>query len=117
MQDGETRRRADYAVITAALAREAPDRPLVLAGDFNAAPTEAIVMDLAAAAGLSLFDGGTIATPTRFAREFGLPAWVGVPIDHVAARGPFRLVSRTVGPDLGSDHLPVVVELEFGASH
>jgi endonuclease/exonuclease/phosphatase (EEP) superfamily protein YafD len=117
MHDGEARRRTDYAAITGALRQEDPDRPLIVAGDFNAVPQEEIVLDLAAVAGLSFFDGGTLATPTRFAREFGLPAWVGVPIDHVAARGPFRLVSRTVGPDLGSDHLPVVVEVEFGAAH
>jgi endonuclease/exonuclease/phosphatase (EEP) superfamily protein YafD len=117
MADGEARRRRDYAALSAALAKEDPGRPLIIAGDFNAVPAEEIVIDLAAVGGLTVFDGGTLATPTRFAREFGLPAWVGVPIDHVAARGPFRLISRTVGPDLGSDHLPVVVEVAFGAAH
>lgn len=46
---------------------------------------------------------------------FGLwPTWLaplGLPIDQVAIGDRWRVVSRTIGPPLGSDHRPVVTEI------
>ncbi len=112
--DGFNRRRAGYAALAKALRMEQPGRPVIVAGDFNALPTETVVVDALSPAGLAVFDAGTLEAPTRFAREFGLPTWIGVPIDHVAGRGPLRPLAREVGPDLGSDHLPVTVDLLLG---
>ena len=113
VQDGMERRLEDYATLAANLAKEPPGRALIVAGDFNAAPGSDLLDGLVAGAGLTLADGGTLAVATRFAREYELPSWLGVAIDHVATRGPFRVLGREVGPDLGSDHLPVVVDMEF----
>jgi endonuclease/exonuclease/phosphatase (EEP) superfamily protein YafD len=68
---------------------------------------------------------------TRFARDSGLkPAhapwridntWpvtfnnanLGIAIDHTFAHPSLKLVSRFIGPDLGSDHMPVTVTLAY----
>jgi endonuclease/exonuclease/phosphatase (EEP) superfamily protein YafD len=39
--------------------------------------------------------------------------WLGIPIDQTLVSPGVRVVSRTVGPNLGSDHLPVTTTVEF----
>jgi endonuclease/exonuclease/phosphatase (EEP) superfamily protein YafD len=112
--DGLEKREQDYRMLQAALAAEGPDKPIIVAGDFNAAPIEGLVQEtFPVAGGFTILDGGSLAAPTRFARELGLSTDIGVPVDHVAVRGAVEGISRIVGPDLGSDHLPVVVEFRF----
>ncbi len=36
--------------------------------------------------------------------------WIRVRIDHVLSDGPWRAASAVVGPDYGSDHLPLIVD-------
>lgn len=40
-----------------------------------------------------------------------LPAWLRIPIDHVLVSDHFEVVARGLGPDFGSDHLPVWADL------
>ncbi len=42
----------------------------------------------------------------------GLP-WLWVPIDHCLVSPDVGVISREVGPDIGSDHYPVLVELSL----
>ena len=37
--------------------------------------------------------------------------WFGIPIDHVLASGHWRMRGSQVGPDLGSDHRPLLARL------
>jgi endonuclease/exonuclease/phosphatase (EEP) superfamily protein YafD len=37
--------------------------------------------------------------------------WLGIPIDHVAVNGGFRILSHRRLPNFGSDHYGVLVEL------
>jgi len=39
--------------------------------------------------------------------------WLGIPIDQTLVSPGVRVVQRVVGPDLGSDHLPVTTTVEF----
>lgn len=77
------------------------DTALVL-GDLNATPWSAAFGPLRAAglrsvgAGRGL--GGT--WPAALGR-------LGLPIDHILAKGPFTVVDFTVDPPIGSDHRPV----------
>ena len=41
--------------------------------------------------------------------------WVGLPIDHALVRGAVLVEDFVVGPDLGSDHRPLVVDLLRGS--
>ncbi|MDD0843988.1 endonuclease/exonuclease/phosphatase family protein [Pseudomonas sp. Gutcm_11s] len=86
------------------LLRASGDGPALLAGDLNATPWSS------AFAGLDALG---------WRRASGLaPTWpslgagvLGIPIDHVLASRHWRLLSSERGPDLGSDHLPVLVQL------
>lgn len=83
---------------------QARNIPTVLAGDLNATPWSQ------AFAGLDDL-GWKRATGIRPT----WPAWgqgvMGIPIDNVLASRHWRLKTHAVGPNLGSDHLPVVVRL------
>jgi len=44
------------------------------------------------------------------------PAWVPfarLPLDHCLVRGEIAIVSCAIGPDIGSDHLPIIVDLHI----
>jgi endonuclease/exonuclease/phosphatase (EEP) superfamily protein YafD len=75
----------------------------LLAGDFNTTPWAPGYRELLAA---GLDDGGLV----RVSWPAFLPFPV-IPIDHVLASPELRIVSKQRGPDLGSDHYPLVVDL------
>lgn len=80
----------------------------VALGDLNAtpwcAPMRALRRDGATSFGDgSLFAAGTWPTP--------VPGALAIPIDQIVAGSGVRIASRVVGPNLGGDHRPVVVEL------
>ncbi|MEW6158702.1 MAG: endonuclease/exonuclease/phosphatase family protein [Verrucomicrobiota bacterium] len=82
------------------------DRPVVLAGDLNVTPWSSAFRALLRNSGLSLPPLGLDSTwPAHW-----LP--LRIPIDHILLSREFVGVRRTIGPRIGSDHLPV--ELEFG---
>jgi endonuclease/exonuclease/phosphatase (EEP) superfamily protein YafD len=79
--------------------------PRIVVGDFNLPVESGIwqdhwsgLVDAHAAAGLGF----------GFTR---LNGWIRVRIDHVLTDGAWRPVRSTVGPDYGSDHLPLIVDL------
>ncbi|MFP1631551.1 endonuclease/exonuclease/phosphatase family protein [Zhengella sp. ZM62] len=84
--------------------------PLVLGGDFNAAPWSHSV------------DRVARLTHTRVAPGYR-PTWLpltapdvlrpltGLPIDHVLVSGGIRIQAFRAGPSVGSDHLPVIADL------
>jgi endonuclease/exonuclease/phosphatase (EEP) superfamily protein YafD len=80
------------------------DTPAIIVGDFNATPWSSAFSDLKHL-------GWRRATPLT-------PSWpiigrgvVGIPIDHVLASSHWTLIRHDIGPNLGSDHLPVLVQL------
>jgi endonuclease/exonuclease/phosphatase (EEP) superfamily protein YafD len=87
---------------------DSDDEPIVLAGDFNATPWSAPLRRLRADTGLR-----------DSARGFGHRGtwpdglwWTGmIPIDHVLISPHWRVDGRRVGPALGSDHRPIVIDL------
>ncbi|MFG0382545.1 endonuclease/exonuclease/phosphatase family protein [Pseudomonas sp. zbq_18] len=79
-------------------------QPRLLAGDLNATPWSSAFSGLQArgwrrASGLA---------PTWPSFGAGL---LGIPIDHVLASRHWHLLGHERGPDIGSDHLPVLVRL------
>lgn len=85
----------------------AREGPRVLAGDLNATPWSAPFRELVERTGLRDAARGHGLRPTWPAR----PWWLRIPIDHVLVSPELEVVGREVGPDVGSDHLPVVVEV------
>lgn len=82
--------------------------PAVIAGDFNATPWSTDFAEL---------------DKLGWHRASGLrPTWpfwgrglFGIPIDHVIASSQWRLLGNTVGPDIGSDHYPILVRLSLNS--
>ena len=81
-------------------------RPLIVAGDFNATPWSHAMTPL--------FELGL--RDTMLGRGFSatwqrdIPIFA-IPIDHILIGGQVRICDRWTGPDLGSDHRPVVADL------
>lgn len=89
---------------------------VVWLGDFNAVPWSAPVAAVAKASGLRPARGAAFWAPTWLPRPPLAPAWaaltshVGVPIDFALVSRP-REAQLTPGPNLGSDHLPIVLRI------
>ena len=95
----------DAARLTNALGRYQGET--VLAGDFNMTPFSSIYRKLMARLGLVRAGGGYNASFPSYLGPFGLP------IDHVMTRVEGGRAEMRIGPDLGSDHLPVVARLNI----
>lgn len=85
-------------------AAAASGEPAILAGDLNATPWSSAFAGLADR-GLRRASG---LAPTWPAAAAGL---MGIPIDHVLVSRQWRVVASRTGPNLGSDHLPVLATL------
>lgn len=89
-------------------------RPIIVGGDFNAAPWSAAVRTYAASAGLEIAPG---IGPTWLDRRLphGLIAWIGLPIDNILhSPGIDGLAVERLAPT-ASDHLPVLVTFSVAA--
>jgi endonuclease/exonuclease/phosphatase (EEP) superfamily protein YafD len=83
------------------------DQPVLVLGDLNASCWSAPFQQLLETAGLK-----------NSARGFGIqptwPTWMPllmIPIDHCLHSPDLHVLDRRVGPNVGSDHLPLFVEL------
>lgn len=81
----------------------------IIAGDFNATPWST------AFAGLNSIGLGRASglSPTWPVAGWGV---LGIPIDNVFATRHWKVAERAIGPDVGSDHFPVLVRLNLDAS-
>jgi endonuclease/exonuclease/phosphatase (EEP) superfamily protein YafD len=85
----------------------------VLMGDFNTTPFSPTFRFIVKQTGLRDSAQGFGYVPTwgpRLPREPWLP-WIGLPIDHVLVSTNVDVLTREVGPPLGSDHRWVTVKL------
>ncbi len=85
--------------------------PVIVIGDFNATPWSYAFRDFAADTGLVNSQKGYGLSATWPAN---LPITL-VPLDHMLHSESLTTISRDVGPDLGSDHLPLTVEVSLAA--
>lgn len=97
--------RSQLAAVAARAA--AATGPCIVAGDFNATPWSVAYREFVATSGLVDTMLGRGLQPTWNAH---LPA-PRIPIDHVFVSRDMRVTRRAVGPDIGSDHFPVEVDL------
>ncbi len=94
------RRNEDLAI----LATRLKDVPAVILGDFNATPWSS-AFAAPTRAGFRLASGYS---PTWPAAWGGL---MGLPIDNVLLSRHWTVTKRETGPDVGSDHLPVLARI------
>ncbi len=83
-------------------------QPVVVCGDLNATPWSPWFADL-------LRDGG-LRNSAQGRGLFGswpalLPAPLRIPLDHCLVSPSIAVIDRRMGPRIGGDHLPVLVEL------
>ena len=92
----------------AAWAAKAPAAPTVVAGDLNVTPYSGAFRRLLRRGGLAQARAGRGIYPSW---PTFLPRALRIPIDHVLHNAAFRTISVELGPDIGSDHLPLIVRL------
>lgn len=86
-----------------------PRERLILTGDFNATPWSSELRRLDASLGLTRRDRATATWPARvFGVDWPLPI---LAIDHIYAGAGWATVSVHRGPNVGSDHYPLVAIL------
>jgi endonuclease/exonuclease/phosphatase (EEP) superfamily protein YafD len=96
----------DYAALTAFL--RSRDLPLVVVGDFNAAPWTVRFADLTRTTGLAPHN---TLYPTWPMELRDIPILPLVPIDNVATSREFMALGAEAGPRLGSDHRPFIADI------
>jgi|JI10StandDraft_1071094.scaffolds.fasta_scaffold178123_2 endonuclease/exonuclease/phosphatase (EEP) superfamily protein YafD len=91
-----------------------PGTHKVFLGDFNITPYSAWFRDTENRSGLkSAMRGLGIQAFSNGTWPAFLPALFRIPIDHLLVSEKISVIKRDVGPDLGSDHLPVLTVLRF----
>lgn len=86
--------------------------PAILAGDFNAAPWSHTVRRVAREGSLDII-GGVGPTWLHRALPNALRRTIGLPIDHIMAKGDVFLAPIEKGDWVGSDHVPLIVRFGF----
>jgi len=94
--------------------RDAPD-PILVVGDLNATPWSSPFRSLLRRTRLVDTARGRWLAPTWYPDPSlsWLGALVGIPIDHALVGPGIGVLERQVGPDFGSDHRPLLVEVEW----
>ena len=80
------------------------DAPKIVVGDFNATPWSARLRTFRTENDLSGFN-----TRATWPVWFG---FAGIPIDHAFVSRDLRILEIEIGPDIGSDHRPLLVDVK-----
>lgn len=94
------------------------DLPTAVVADFNDTPFGHALRDFRARSGLSPATdvSGLVTTwPSRMA-SLPLPAVMRIAIDHCFVSADVGVAAFSAGPDIGSDHLPLVIDLGHSSS-
>lgn len=103
-----------FNVRNSQLADIARNRPtyqenLILIGDLNVTPWSPYFQDLIKATGLR---DSQLSLGVQSSWKSPIPG-VMIPIDHILLSKKFTVISRKLGRDIGSDHLPVLVDVRL----
>jgi len=101
--------RNDYLARIASAISGRADETAIVVGDFNTTPYSPYLRRFVKETALlpsrcCLLHQGT--WPVIFGN-----AWFGIPIDHSLVTARLRVAAHEIGPDLGSDHLPIVLSV------
>ena len=87
------------------LAAETTD-PVLLIGDLNASPWSRGMRILTQDGRLRLGKASTAMKPTWM-----VDTLLRIPIDHALAKRPLSITNKTIGPEVGSDHRPILIDV------
>jgi endonuclease/exonuclease/phosphatase (EEP) superfamily protein YafD len=110
-------RNAYFERLAAAIRSEAPDMPVVVAGDWNLPAHSAFFREFFAATHYRFARSGFWPPVTRFATRLAPIGYFGSTIDHVAVSPQLRVTGWKRGTDIGSNHLPVIVDLALASAN
>jgi endonuclease/exonuclease/phosphatase (EEP) superfamily protein YafD len=111
------RDRNDYLAAAAdAVKGDLEKAPVIVAGDWNTPTWSPFFRNFLKQAGLASTAGGWLQPVTRFSLKLAPLAYIGASIDHIAVSPDIALRARRIGPDFGSNHLPVIAELSLPES-
>lgn len=94
-----------------ALRSEPLSSRLIVLGDFNTPPWSPFFRKILAAGDLINTDSRWVPRATRFSLKLSALAFLGTPIDHILVGRDFGISANTIGPQFGSNHLPVIGDL------
>ena len=102
----------------AAVARQHVDKGerVVLVGDFNVTPFSPVFDRLIVQSGLwdtNILPAERPRTSPSIATWRLANTGLGLPIDHALVSAGIGIVSRRIGPDIGSDHRPLILDLKI----
>ncbi|SCM74628.1 putative Endonuclease/exonuclease/phosphatase [uncultured Pleomorphomonas sp.] len=107
-------RNAYLDAIARSIAAEAPGTPIVAMGDFNTPTWSPFFQSFLKTSGLVDAAGTGWPSTTRFSRRWLVKRfYVGSPVDHILVSPNIEVKRFEVGPDIGSDHLPVIADLRL----
>jgi endonuclease/exonuclease/phosphatase (EEP) superfamily protein YafD len=89
----------------------------VLAGDWNMPAHSAFFRNFFATTGYRFARPGLWLPVTRFATRLARFGYFGSTIDHVAVSPQVRVTDWKRGSDIGSNHLPVIVDLALPSAN
>lgn len=95
----------DHQLTAIARWSSASPHPVIVLGDLNCTPWSPAFRNLLREG--ALHDTGFGLTPTWPVS----PWWLRIPLDHCLTSRHFAAVDHLIGPDIGSDHFPVLVTL------
>jgi endonuclease/exonuclease/phosphatase (EEP) superfamily protein YafD len=111
------RRNAYLDLLASAVGREADNAAVVVAGDWNA-PAYSVFFDrFFQKTGFRFARPGWYLPVTRFATKYKRFFYFGSTIDHVAVSPQLRVTDWRRGRDIGSNHLPVIVDIAMPAGN
>jgi endonuclease/exonuclease/phosphatase (EEP) superfamily protein YafD len=100
-------------IVARAIAAEPPGTPVVAMGDFNTPTWSPFFQSFLKTSGLVDAAGSSWPATTRFARRFAKLFHFGSPVDHILVSRNIEVKRFEVGPDIGSDHFPVIADLRL----
>jgi len=100
-------------VLHLAQSLEGFEGPLLIGGDLNGGPWVRNQRDFRALTGLTGEPGYHPTWPALPIKGQDVPEWLRLPIDHVFSRNGPVIIAAEAGPELGSDHLPLMTTIAW----
>ncbi|WP_428686801.1 endonuclease/exonuclease/phosphatase family protein [Roseibium sp.] len=91
--------------------KAAGDGPVLAIGDWNSSPWSGRFQETLEKNGLKTAYPGGFPQTTRFFFDYRLHWILGAPVDQFAVTEGLQVVKVSLGPHIGSDHVPLIVEL------